>query len=246
MENTFQQFENSLTRQAEISMNQWAKELADMSAELMNDPMRIVNALNDKRNLCTPGFLMRRQIQAALPELLEASSEESREVYADLFVSNNVMWPKAFVECLCSKLEKFVKTKHNQIVKASQWKAWLNDEAFPTKRELAVKLSFLLDMDDYTTTKFLLSCGHEPFSTRNPLDCICLFCKLLRPKGDWKKVEEILTQYEKNRPEKMVDNHKRPQSSESIGMTRMISNKIPELASVWKDMRKLSSIIKKH
>ena len=242
MENTFQQFENSLTRQAEISMNQWSKELADMSIELMNDPMRIVNALNDKRNLCTPGFLMRRQIQAAFPELLEAASEESREVYADLFVSNNVMWPKAFVECLCSKLEKFVKTKHNQIVKASQWKAWLNDEAFPTKRELAVKLSFLLDMDDYTTTKFLLSCGHEPFSTRNPLDCICLFCKLLRPKGDWKKVEEILNQYEKNRPEKMTDNYKKTPSAGSIGVTYEINNKIPELASVSDPESKLVDV----
>ena len=39
MENTCLQYENSLTRQAEESMDIWTKELADMSEELMNDPM---------------------------------------------------------------------------------------------------------------------------------------------------------------------------------------------------------------
>ena len=63
--NTCLQYENSLTRQAEESMDIWTKELADMSEELMNDPMAVVRSLNDARNLCTAGFLMRRQIQAS-------------------------------------------------------------------------------------------------------------------------------------------------------------------------------------
>ena len=49
----------------EESMDIWTKELADMSEELMNDPMAVVRSLNDARNLCTAGFLMRRQIQAS-------------------------------------------------------------------------------------------------------------------------------------------------------------------------------------
>jgi len=56
MENTCLQYENSLTRQAEESMDIWTKELADMSEELMNDPMAVVRSLNDARNLCTAGF----------------------------------------------------------------------------------------------------------------------------------------------------------------------------------------------
>ena len=59
MENTCLQYENSLTRQAEESMDIWTKELADMSEELMNDPMAVVRSLNDARNLCTAGFLGR-------------------------------------------------------------------------------------------------------------------------------------------------------------------------------------------
>ena len=59
MENTGLQYENSLTRQAEEAMDMWTKELADMSEELMNDPMAVVRSLNDARNLCTAGFLMR-------------------------------------------------------------------------------------------------------------------------------------------------------------------------------------------
>ena len=229
MKNNFQQYENSLTRQVELSMNRWSKELADMSTELMNDPMQIVDALNDRRNICTPGFLMRRQLQENFPELLESVSKETGEIYSDLFISNNIPWPEKFVKCLGSKLEKHAKTQ-DQTVKASQWKAWLNDESFPAKRELAVKLSFLLDMDDYVTTKFLLSCGHEAFSVRNPFDCICLFCKQIRPKGTWKKVEELLNEYEKNRPEDDTTADTRKMSVGELGKTRMISAKIPELA----------------
>lgn len=232
MENSFQQFDYSLTRQVEISMNEWTKELADMSYEIMNNPMRIVNSLNDIRNICTPGFLMRREIQRKFPELLETASDETKEQYADLLVNNNIAWPKELMKNLCLKLEKHFKKECDQLIKASQWKAWLTDEGFPTKRELAIKLSFLLEMDDYTTTKFLLACGHEPFSERNPLDCICLFCKLLRPKGNWKKVEEILTQYEKKRPPQTINGTRKIQKVGNPGMTRMISNKIPALAEI--------------
>lgn len=62
MENTCLQYENSLTRQAEESMDIWTKELADMSEELMNDPMAVVRSLNDARNLCTAGFLDRKSV----------------------------------------------------------------------------------------------------------------------------------------------------------------------------------------
>ena len=174
MENTCLQYENSLTRQAEESMDIWTKELADMSEELMNDPMAVVRSLNDARNLCTAGFLMRRQIQASFSELLRDASEETGESYEDLTVNNNVPWPEKFLKNLSSRLEKYMLKEQNEVVKAIEWFQWLSDKKYPRKRELAVKLSFLLNMDDYTTTKFLLACGHEPFSVRNPLDCICL------------------------------------------------------------------------
>ena len=87
-------------------------------------------------------------------------------------------------------------------------------------------------MDDYTTTKFLLACGHEPFSVRNPLDCICLFCKMLRPRGDWTKVKSILKKYEQNRPRYDEEDAGKIQSVGNMGMTRMISNQIPELAGI--------------
>lgn len=188
MENTCLQYENSLTRQAEESMDIWTKELADMSEELMNDPMAVVRSLNDARNLCTAGFLMRRQIQASFSELLRDASEETGESYEDLTVNNNVPWPEKFLKNLSSRLEKYMLKEQNEVVKAIEWFQWLSDKKYPRKRELAVKLSFLLNMDDYTTTKFLLACGHEPFSVRNPLDCICLFCKMLRPQGELYKI----------------------------------------------------------
>lgn len=232
MENTCLQYENSLTRQAEESMDIWTKELADMSEELMNDPMAVVRSLNDARNLCTAGFLMRRQIQASFSELLRDASEETGESYEDLTVNNNVPWPEKFLKNLSSRLEKYMLKEQNEVVKAIEWFQWLSDKKYPRKRELAVKLSFLLNMDDYTTTKFLLACGHEPFSVRNPLDCICLFCKMLRPRGDWTKVKSILKKYEQNRPRYDEEDAGKIQSVGNMGMTRMISNQIPELAGI--------------
>lgn len=230
MKDNFQQFDNSITDKVEHSMNQWTKELADMNQKLMNDSIQIIDALNDKQNICTPGFLMRRQIQTVFPKLLKSVSKEINENYEDLFLSNNVPWSDNFIKCLSSKLEKQALTQ-GQSVRASQWISWLEDESFP-ERNLAVKLSFLLDMDDYTTTKFLLSCGKEPLSVRNPFDYICLFCKQLRPKGDWNKVEELLKKYEKNRPnDKMYTSKKRTETG-TIGMTNIISGKIPKLASI--------------
>lgn len=41
MENTYLQFENSLTRHAKASMDLWTRELADMSEELMNNPLAV-------------------------------------------------------------------------------------------------------------------------------------------------------------------------------------------------------------
>ena len=232
MENTGLQYENSLTRQAEEAMDMWTKELADMSEELMNAPMAVVRSLNDARNLCTAGFLMRRQIQVSFPELLGGVSEETGESYEDLTVNNNVPWPEKFLKVLSSRLEKYMLKEQDEVVKATEWFQWLSDKKYPRKRELAVKLSFLLNMDDYTTTKFLLACGHEPFSVRNPLDCICLFCKMLRPRGDWTKVKSILKKYEQNRPRYDEEDAGKIQSVGNMGMTRMISNQIPELAGI--------------
>lgn len=199
--NGLKQFENSLTRQAELSLDYWTKELANMSDSLKNDPMAVIKELNDRSKLCTPGFLIRRQIQTAYPDLLQMAADETAESYPDLFKSNNLPWPEALLKNLGLKLEKHMLQGQKQVVKAKEWIKWMNDSSVPTKRELAIKLSFLLDMDDSSSTKFLLACGHEPFSVRNPLDCICLFCKLVYTRNDWAKVEELLTEYEEKRPD---------------------------------------------
>ena len=233
MENESIQFENSLTKQAEMAMDTWAKELANMSEELMNDPLAVVKELNDPRNICTAGFLMRRQIQICFAGILNCASEETKESYTDLTRNNNVPWSEKLLKHLALRLERYTLKEQNEVVKAAEWFQWLSDKKYPRKRELAVKIAFLLNMDDYTTTKFLLSCGHEPLSVRNPLDCICLFCKLLRPQGDWKKVQYLLKKYESNRPQAINDETVNRTFVGNVGMTRIISNKMPELAAVY-------------
>lgn len=232
MENTYLQFENSLTRHAKASMDLWTRELADMSEELMNNPLAVIKSLNDSRNLCTAGFLMRRQIQTHFVEILNSASDETCESYDDLTINNNVPWADSFLKNVCSRLEKKFFKEQNEVIKAAEWFQWLNDIKYPRKRELAIKISFLLNMDDHTTTKFLLSCGHEPLSVRNPLDCICLFCQLLRPQGDWKKVKALLKKYELYRPTYAESNTANIPVMGHIGMTKIINDKIPELAGL--------------
>lgn len=142
MENTCLQYENSLTRQAEESMDIWTKELADMSEELMNDPMAVVRSLNDARNLCTAGFLMRRQIQASFSELLRDASEETGESYEDLTVNNNVPWPEKFLKNLSSRLEKYMLKEQNEVVKAIEWFQWLSDKKISQKKRTCGKTVF--------------------------------------------------------------------------------------------------------
>lgn len=217
------EFSNSITKQTEEIMNDFAEELASMG-ERLEDPMEIIRELKKKENICTPGFLMRRQIQyqPELAILLEKAVEESNQKYIDLFENRNVAWPEKLVEKLSSQLEKFAREKQNEVVKKNQWMKWLNDESMQIKRELAIKLSFLLKMDNETTTKFLLSGGHEPFNVRNPLDYICIFCKSYN--GDWRMVQEVLKEYEKNRP-----NSSKAENDKiigSVGQTCLINSEI--------------------
>ena len=115
-------------------MDMWTKELADMSEELMNDPMAVVRSLNDARNLCTAGFLMRRQIQVSFPELLGGVSEETGEFYEDLTVNNNVPWPDKLLKTLSSRMEKYMLKEQDEVVKATEWFQWLSDKKYEQNR----------------------------------------------------------------------------------------------------------------
>lgn len=167
----------SFTERTTSEMNSWTEVLEDANDWLETSTQEEIFAfLNKKENLCTPGFLLRRQIQTRFPELLTEAKEISGvDDYADLTDSGNVPWAKEFVETLAKILakENFSGCGDAPLnIDNRQWFRYLNDETF-CNRNTAIKLIFALEMDDATAAKFLLSNGNDLLSMRNPFDFAC-------------------------------------------------------------------------
>lgn len=157
----------SITEETQREMDLWQ---AEMSQE------KIFEFLNRRENLCTAGFILRRQLQMKFPKLVEKAA--GLETYADLTKTGNVAWPDKMIKALAKILRETPFEKCSQAalnVEVKQWQNYLSDKA-NCQRDTAIKLLFALDMDDLTATKFLLANGNELFSLRNPFDYACKIC----------------------------------------------------------------------
>ena len=160
-----------ITEKMEHEMSLWATEL--------DAPNKIFEFLNKRENLCTSGFLLRRQLQIKFPELINKAAKQSGvEDCADLTECGNVEWSPNLIECLAKLLmnTNFVRFgKCSLDIEKKQWQNYLIDKA-RCQRKTAIKLIFALEMDDATAVKFLLANGNELLSLRNPLDYACKTC----------------------------------------------------------------------
>ena len=169
-------FQDSITEQTMAGVKEkWEQELSDNALWLETETQeKIFEFLNERKNLCTAEFILRRQIQVAFPKILSDAADGKN--FADLSKSGNVSWPIELVENLSGLLsaEKFFGVSELNLDRR-QWKKILLGEAF-CNRATAVKLIFALKMDEATAAKFLIANGKNFFSTRNPFDYICEFC----------------------------------------------------------------------
>ena len=160
-------------------MRLWAAELNESNKFLATSRQeKIFDFLNERENLCTPGFILRRQLQIKFPELLEAAVKKSGESYADLTKAGNVEWPPNLINSLAKILTatKFAKFGEDFLdIEKKQWESYLLDKSH-CQRKTAIKLIFALEMDDATAAKFLLSNDDDPLSLRNPFDYACKSC----------------------------------------------------------------------
>ena len=172
------EFQNSITERAMGSVKQkWLKELSENTQWLEAETQKeIFDFLNERESLCTAEFILRRQIQAMFPALMEKAAALAGVDYADLSKSGNIPWAAELVEALSGVLasEKFPGVSGLNLDRR-QWKKVLLGEAF-CNRATAIKLIFALKMDEVTAAKFLISNGKNPFSTRNPSDYLYEFC----------------------------------------------------------------------
>ena len=203
----------SITEETRKEMDLWQAELNGSSQE------KIFEFLNRRENLCTPGFILRRQLQIKFPELIKDAAR--LEPYSDLTETGNLSWPDKMIKKLARLLREKSFEKCSQAalnVEVKQWQNYLGDKS-NCQRETAIKLIFALEMDDVTATKFLLAKGDELFSLRNPFDyaCkICLDCGLA-----YEDAENLFNDFTAQRGN---PNTSKPQKISDDNFTRLIKN----------------------
>lgn len=165
----------SITEETDREMNLWQSEF-----DFDDSPVEeIFDFLNKRENLCTPGFLLRRQIQTHFPKLVETAAENADvKTFADLTKTGNIAWDKKLIRALARILHEtpFEKCRQETLgVEVRQWVNFLSDESI-CRRDTAIKIIFALEMSTNAATLFLLANGDEILSLRNPFDYACKLC----------------------------------------------------------------------
>ncbi len=210
------------TKVIQNEITTWEKELHQSNIWLRKAKQKeILEFLNKPEYLCTPGFILRRQIQALFPQLMQNIHESLKGVPIpkNLATAGNVAWDKKFINALSNRLATM-----NLNLDAQQWKNCLTDKTL-CQRQTAIKLIFALDMDDKTAAKFLISSGHSLLNVRNPFDYICKFCLSFKPALSYTDAGNILRDFETRRPQP----NKTISQNRQFGMTRELTSEIIRL-----------------
>ena len=193
-----------ITQLAGDRTGSWAERLRSSDGWTKRQLQReLLDFLNRRESLCTPGYILRRQLQMRFPELL---SEAGRRCglepggCADLSSSGNLAWPERLTHSLAQLLaeREFEGYGGRMGIDSRQWQGYLEDRA-SCSRETAVKLIFALGLDGDEAGKFLLAGGREPLGLRNPFDFICSYCLGHRPPLSYLKARELMVRFEAGR-----------------------------------------------
>lgn len=195
---------------------------ANDSQKIGATALEIRQNLSDPAGLSTPDFVLRRYIQARRPELLEGMAG-----LADLVRGKrNVPWDSAVIRRLARVLEKESQAEGAKI-EDKEWQGYLSGKSCPRKRKKAFMAAFTLGMSVEDTMDLLLACDMEPYSVRNPLDLICMFCQSAQEPYTWAEAEDMYSQFlagRKAQGEKAI-------GTPTAGMTEKLSGKLTELFS---------------
>lgn len=214
---------DSITGRAYMDVGAWARALRNSDKWLRKSTQQeIIQSMNRREYICTPGFLIRRQIQTQFPELLDELGDAP-----NLSNCGNVPWDENFINKLASALAGTMFEDYGgKILEPRQWIDYLSDKTL-CQRATAIKLIFALKMDEETASKFLISNDNNLLSARNPFDFICNFCLTCVPRISYKDAEKMLAEFESQRAA-----HAKNESSHkpTSGMTADMTNEITTLA----------------
>lgn len=185
-------YEKSLTTgvQAFISSELALKIMeANTAQQIGSTTHQIREYLTDTSTISTPDFVIRRYLQANHPGLLADLGPLPDLVRC----SRNIPWPADAISTLSSRLAKLSR-EQGAAISATEWKRYFTGSA-PTSRESVFRMAFTLKMDTRQTLDLLLACGMEPYSARQPLDLICLFCQKIGGTYTWAQARQMLEDF---------------------------------------------------
>ena len=185
-------FQKSLTSsvQERISADLALKVMTANSSQQIGRTARELHAyLSDPETLCTPDFTIRRYLQAFHANLLTDLGPLPDLVKSD----KNVPWPQESVNMLSRKLTLLSK-EQGAAISTTEWLRYFSGSV-PSDREKVFRMAFTLKMDVSQTMDLLLACGKEPYTTRYPLDMICLFCQRKPGTYTWAQARQMLDQF---------------------------------------------------
>ena len=156
---------------------------ANSSQNIGSTALQIRQNLSDPANVSTPDFVIRRYIQARIPQLLEGKTGLADLVHG----KKNLPWDSGTIRSLARVLEK-ESLAGGAKIEDKEWRGYLTGSS-PRKREKAFMAAFTLGMSVEDTMDLLMAFDMEPYSVRNPLDLICLFCQSAQEPYSWAKTE---------------------------------------------------------
>lgn len=135
----------------------------------------------------TAGLVLRRHLQRAFPNRFGGREE--------LLNKANAPWDEQTLKALSAFLEK-ESNFHGLELRKKDWSNYLLDKRMPQKRETALKIILVTQMNMDTALDFLLACTMEPFSAREVWDSIVMFCVQTPGRYTWNDVCKMEEDYQ--------------------------------------------------
>ena len=180
------EYERSLTFAAQLWIDSYlAKQTAKAGIRLDRQQTadELLLFLTDDSTLLTPGFVLRRHIQA--------QGLVSGEGYADLSQTSNIPWPEDVIHQTAKKLSSISRAQHGLTISTGNWEHYLTD-AQTIHRDMIFRLAMITGMGREQTLDLLLACGQEPYNMRRPMELICWFCQYTPGVYTWRDVRRLL------------------------------------------------------
>lgn len=215
-------YEHSLTFAVQAQIDNYIeKRTAQAAAQLDGQQTadELLDFLMDESKLSTPGFVLRRHIQAQ--GLVTAKD------CPDLSRNCNIPWPAAAIRSIAAELSSISYRRHGLAISTVNWQRYLTDNVSQgIQRKMIFKLAMVTGMGQQDTMDLLLSCGQGAYMARDPLELICYFCQRTPGVYTWNDVQRLLNAWKQS---VLPSEHNGTKQIPTQSMTRLLHAEVDAL-----------------